>query len=70
MRDATWCQTRSGEQISVGDDVIILTPINYHDGYGQVVRLLPDADPVPCVMVRDIEGRRAVVNAVNISVDR
>lgn len=70
LHPLTWVTTRDGRQLAEGQQVTILTPINYHDGYGEIVSLLPGgAGDVPCVMVRDRDGRRAVVNAVNVSID-
>lgn len=70
MRDYTWCTARHGDQIYVGDEVTILSPVNGHEGAGTVTQLLPGgAGDVPCVMVKDSGGRRIVVNAVNVTVD-
>jgi hypothetical protein len=67
-RDDTWCTTRDGGQLAVGQYVLIMTPVSrdYHAGSGQVTRLLPGgAGDAPCVEVRDPLGRDIVVNAVN-----
>lgn len=70
MRDETWCTARDGQQLKAGQVVAIMSPIRFHQGYGHVTQLLPGGPgDVPCLMVRDGYGRRAVVNCVNVTID-
>jgi hypothetical protein len=60
--------TRQGHELREDDTVVVLTPVRDFDGSEAIIEsLIPRAyGETACVAVQDLEGRRVIVNAVNV----